>query len=310
MSATISSCLLSAGDMYYVKPYHDLNQNPPIVEDDDDDIMYKVKPISKPANLTESADLLKELENRQDAIFARLHKIQNELDKMSVGSDKKMTTTEQSSLKISFQDLVIGVDPSHIPLSLLVLYEQLSQIFKVKVSVFVHSTVKKSPMSHMQSLFKSALPAKQPDDCRTTNDLLLTFIYKQVRQDCSLMVNPERQTYIYGEVNVARYLSRLANPDYESNPVTSTQIDHWLDLASLMLWNGSGKARSQMVQNIDSALTKRKWLVGQNLSLADIVVWSGLQYAKMMDKLPSNVQAWRKNCENHPYFNLVNKLYK
>lgn len=58
MSATISSCLLSAGDMYYVKPYHDLNQNPPIVEDDDDDIMYKVKPISKPANLTESVSLM------------------------------------------------------------------------------------------------------------------------------------------------------------------------------------------------------------------------------------------------------------
>lgn len=56
MSAAISSCLLPAGDMYYVKPYHDLNQNPPIVEDDDD-IMYKVKPINKPANLTESVSL-------------------------------------------------------------------------------------------------------------------------------------------------------------------------------------------------------------------------------------------------------------
>lgn len=304
-------CKSANGDMYYVKPYHDLNEKPPIVLDD---CMYKVKPISKPTILTEATDSLKELESRQDAIFARLHNIQNELDKISKTSDNKMARIEQISngplVKIAFQDLVIGVDPSYMPLSLLVLYEQLSQLFKVKVSVFVHSTVKEAPFPLFQRLLQSALPARQPDDCRTTNDFLLTFIYKHVRQDCSLMVNPEQQTYIYGEVNVVRYLSRLADPNYDSDPVTSTQIDYWLDLASLMLWNGNSKTSSQMIQTINSALVKRKWLVGQNLSLADVIVWSGLHFAKMMDKLPSNIQVWRKNCENHPYFKLATKIHK
>lgn len=52
----------------------------------------------------------------------------------------------------------------------------------------------------MQSLFKSALPAKQPDDCRTTNDLLLTFIYKQGQSNLSIFFST--MDYIYNNKSI------------------------------------------------------------------------------------------------------------
>jgi hypothetical protein len=45
------------------------------------------------------------------------------------------------------------------------------------------------------------------------------------------MVNPQNQTLIEGESNIARYIQRLLNPDFDRCVVASTKIDEWLDLA-------------------------------------------------------------------------------
>jgi hypothetical protein len=42
------------------------------------------------------------------------------------------------------------------------------------------------------------------------------------------MVNPQNQTLIEGESNIARYIQRLLNPDFDRCVVASTKIDEWL----------------------------------------------------------------------------------
>ncbi|GAB1597737.1 aminoacyl tRNA synthase complex-interacting multifunctional protein 2-like [Argonauta hians] len=295
----------STGEMYHVKPYHSFHNLKPKPTDD----MYYVKPVN-PIHSKVDTDPISELENQQAAIFARLKRIQNELDKMSHSTKCGESGQTAAPLldNIKFQDLVIGVDPESLPFSVLILYQELSRSLKVKPTVYVHSSIEKKPSSQLCNIFDLAAPLKKPEDRRLSNDLLLSIIYKQVQQGCSLMVNPEKQTYIYGEVNVARYFSRLMNPSYDKDPVQSTQIDAWVDKASLLLYNGNAEQNKEMLKDLDSTLAKRKWLVGQDLSLADIVSWSGIQRNKLTTLVSSNVEVWMKTCASHPMFNFVNKV--
>ncbi|CAI9720822.1 Hypothetical predicted protein [Octopus vulgaris] len=296
-----------SGEMYHVKPYHSFNNMNLKTSED----MYYVKRITK---AHEKADTLNnpisDLERQQAAIFARLKRIQDELDKMSCGSECQESSQTLGPVldNVKFQDLVIGVDPNSVPLSVLILYQELSRSLKVKPTIYVHSSVEKKPSPKLRNLFDFASPLKKPEDSRLSNDLLLTIIYKNVRQGCSLMVNPEKQTFIYGEVNVARYFSRLINPSYDKDPVQSTLIDAWVDKASLLLYNGNAEQKNEMIKDLDSTLSKRKWLVGHDLSLADIVSWSGIQKNKLAKLVSPNVEVWMKTCASHPMFSFVNKV--
>ena len=115
------------------------------------------------------------------------------------------------------------------------------------------------------------------------------------------MVSPHNQTVIEGEANVARYLARLLTPCYEENISQACEIDSWLDM-SYQLSSGNKKEKAAVLKAMNGKLGQSSWLVGNELSLADIVLWSGIQQQKEANSAPNNVKKWLQNCSNHAAF--------
>ena len=53
-------------------------------------------------------------------------------------------------------------------------------------------------------------------------------------------------------------------------------MDVWLDQADELAAGGDRKSRAALVSGVTAALKDRSWLVGEEVTLADIVVWSVL----------------------------------
>jgi len=113
---------------------------------------------------------------------------------------------------------------------------------------------------------------------------------------------------IEGEGNIARFLFSLFGQKY--NAITSTLIDSWVDTAIFQLKEGSSKEKGAVLRSMNAALGKTSWLVGNELTVADIVAWCALQQTGSANAAPSNVQKWMKSCENLAPFSSVMKLLK
>lgn len=120
-----------------------------------------------------------------------------------------------------------------------------------------------------------------------------------------LMVNAHNQTPIIGEANVARYLCRLLQRDYDSDNIRATQIDEWLDTATSQLLNGNNKEKAAAMRALNSRFGKHDWLVGSSISLADIVMWSAVHQSQMAKDVSANVKKWLKLCNANPLFKLA-----
>lgn len=117
-----------------------------------------------------------------------------------------------------------------------------------------------------------------------------------------MMISPSLQTCIEGESNIARYLARLLNPAYDSTDiVTATDIDQWLDRSTTLL-SGNSKEKAGVLRTVNAYLGKSSWLVGNQLSLADVVFWSAIQQTGQADSVPGNVKKWIQSCNAHPAF--------
>jgi aminoacyl tRNA synthase complex-interacting multifunctional protein 2 len=73
------------------------------------------------------------------------------------------------------------------------------------------------------------------------------------------------------------------------------EVDSMLDLHST-LRNGNNKERAAVLRTLNSKLGKNEWLVGSSVSLADIVLWSGI-VANSLDA-PGNVKKWLDRCSS------------
>lgn len=94
--------------------------------------------------------------------------------------------------------------------------------------------------------------------------------------ELSLMVAPSAQTPIQGEPSVCRYLARLLRLPYDQGCIAkASEIDGLLDLHQA-LTKGNGKEKAAVVRALNGRLGKSAWLVGEEMSLADIVLWSAL----------------------------------
>lgn len=80
---------------------------------------------------------------------------------------------------------------------------------------------------------------------------------------------------IEGEGNIARFLFSLFGRKQDA--VSLTLIDSWVDIAILQLKEGSSKEKAAVFRSMNSALGKSPWLVGNELTAADVVLWSVLQ---------------------------------
>ena len=126
-----------------------------------------------------------------------------------------------------------------------------------------------------------------------------TLFYFSGKNVPSLVVSPHNQTVIMGTANIARYILRLLKPDYDFvDPVFSTNVDEWLDLAQMQIVRGNNKERGTAVKTLNSRLGRSAWLVGSGTSLADIVVSCLLHQTGMAADLPANVKKWLKSCDS------------
>ena len=117
------------------------------------------------------------------------------------------------------------------------------------------------------------------------------------------MVSPGSQLAIQGEANVARYLARLLNPAYDSADITTaTEIDHYVDMTT-QLASGKDKEKTSVIKTLNAKLGKSNtWLVGDNLSLADIVLWSAMHQGNQVTTAAGNVKRWLDVCHQHVAF--------
>ncbi|KAJ8319330.1 hypothetical protein KUTeg_004421 [Tegillarca granosa] len=306
-------------EMYRVKPYYGSE-----VLETKSGVMYKTENLH--TDVTNTIHISKEslvtgdnpaaeLEQRQELILKKLQDLKEVVSGLrrrygtvhtsncgssssSVSATRSSNVTTSSLLQGDvLLDLVISVNPNSPPLSLFVLYELLKQQYKVGAKTYVHSSAVNVP-EKLTSIFTNDGTKERGD-----NHLMITVIWKDVSNGPTLMVEPHRQTPIIGESNIARYLMRLLNPNYDTDDIAKvTQIDEWLDTANIQVLQGNTKEKSAAVRSLNSRLGRNDWLVGSRLSLADIVMWSALNQSNQVSDAPANVKKWLKLCSSNSAF--------
>lgn len=119
----------------------------------------------------------------------------------------------------------------------------------------------------------------------------------------------QRMCPIEGEGNIARFLFSLFGQKHSA--VNLTLIDSWVDTAIFQLKEGSSKEKAAVFGSMNSALGKSPWLVGNELTVADVVLWSVLRQAGGGSMpVPPTVQKWMRACENLAPFSTVLQLLK
>ncbi|XP_078414998.1 aminoacyl tRNA synthase complex-interacting multifunctional protein 2 isoform X1 [Cetorhinus maximus] len=306
-------------EMYKVNPYH--------LSEDAIDLpicMYKLPNIHRGAADAQDADecpALQNLESRQTEILKRLYELKAVVDGLSktvLTPDADLDVAEinhaclvptihtaadlDSVLGKSFgvlRDIVINASPSEVPLSLLVLHSLLCEQYKVLSSVHVHSSVQNVP-----SKLWNCLGEGNRCCSRREYQLGFTLVWKNVHKP-QMKFSIQSMCSIEGEGNVARFLFALLGRGYDA--VTSTLIDNWVDVAIFQLKKGSTKEKAAVLRSLNAALSKNPWVVGVDLTLADVVLYCALKQAEITS-FPANVQRWVKSCENLACFNLALKL--
>ncbi|XP_013781155.1 aminoacyl tRNA synthase complex-interacting multifunctional protein 2-like [Limulus polyphemus] len=290
--------------------------------------MYKMTSIYEENNGTsKESSIYKELEDRQIEILKRLEQLKAEVEKLKVNTQPMKATApaattnltnrecgviEQLQANIGLEnqvcvvkDIVITASPNYPPVSVWIMRNLLGQKIKVKLSTHLHSSLTNFPPK-IRSL-EDAVTDSDRNDCQ----LVITVIWKDVEKDPELMVNPIKQSSILGEVNIVRYLGRFVTPGYDDgDPITATEIDFFLEVIHSSFINGNNKEKQGVLKTANVKLGKQTFLVGSELTIADIMLWSVIVQNKMEHDLPSNVKKWFKSlCNNVIFSNLPEAFY-
>ncbi|NWH84375.1 AIMP2 protein, partial [Aegithalos caudatus] len=268
---------------------------------------------------------LQALESRQEEILKRLYELKSAVDGLSKmiqtpDADFDVTniiqadefsplTTNGADLDLmlgkdygALKDVVINANPSLPPLSLLVIHSLLCERYKILSAVHTHSSVKSVPENLLKCFGEQT--KKKP---RHEYQLGFTLIWKDVPKP-QMKFSIQTMCPIEGEGNIARFLFSLLGQKY--NAVTSTLIDSWVDTALFQLREGSSKERAAVLRSMDAALGRSPWLVGTELTVADVVAWCALRQAGAAGAAPAAVLRWMRCCENLAPFSSVMKLLK
>ncbi|KAM9392023.1 aminoacyl tRNA synthase complex-interacting multifunctional protein 2 [Pholidichthys leucotaenia] len=261
---------------------------------------------------------VKALEARQDEIMRKLYELKAAVEglaKTVTTPDADLDLTVSSSLSSqspsctifkgttdldtilgkdlgALRDIVINASPKQPPLTLLVLHRFLCQRYRVLSTVHVHSSVSDVPPQLLSCLG----PRHADSYARSLFQLGFTLIWKDVPK-LQMKFSIRNMCPIEGEANVARFLFKLLAP-YPSDPALATQVDSWVDTAFFQLAEGSTKERAAVLRALNSALGRNPWLVGSELSLADIACYCCFLQSGSASSSLTNVQRWIKSCEN------------
>ncbi|CAI9173304.1 unnamed protein product [Rangifer tarandus platyrhynchus] len=316
--------------MYQVKPYHEGSGS---LRVELPTCMYRLpnvhgrtgSPAPSADHVQEASDpSLQALESRQDDILKRLYELKAAVDglsKMIQTPDADLDVTniiqadEPAALSTSvvdlnamlgqdhgaLKDIVINASPAWPPLSLLVLHRLLCDRFRVLSSVHTHSAIRGVPANLLRCFGEQT--RQRP---RHEYQLGFTLIWKDVPKT-QMKFSVQTMCPIEGEGNIARFLFSLFGQKQDA--VNLTLIDSWVDIAIFQLKEGSTKEKAAVFRSMNSALGKTPWLVGDELTVADVVLWSVLQQTGGCGgTVPANVQKWMQACENLAAFHTALKL--
>ena len=120
----------------------------------------------------------------------------------------------------------------------------------------------------------------------------------------TMVVSAHNQTPVEGIANISRYLCRQFCPKlYEGNGhEQAALIDSWLDAVAGTFIFGSSKEKTSIIRRLNSHLGSSQYLVGKDVSLADIVSYTVICGASGEQKLTENVKKWIKSCQSRPEF--------
>uniref|UniRef100_A0A8C6DVZ8 Aminoacyl tRNA synthase complex-interacting multifunctional protein 2 n=1 Tax=Moschus moschiferus TaxID=68415 RepID=A0A8C6DVZ8_MOSMO len=201
----------------------------------------------------------------------------------------------------ALKDIVVNASPASPPLALLVLHRLLCDRYRVLSSVHTHSAVQSVPANLLQCFGEQT--RQRP---RHEYQLGFTLIWKDVPKT-QMKFSVQTMCPIEGEGNIARFLFSLFGQKQDA--VKLTLIDSWVDIAIFQLKEGSSKEKAAVFRSMNSALGKTPWLVGDELTVADVVLWSVLrQMGGCEGTAPANVQKWMRACENLAPFHTALKL--
>ena len=97
---------------------------------------------------------------------------------------------------------------------------------------------------------------------RSTAQVRITLIWKNIGRDPEMMVSPLTQTLVKGEVNVLRYFARLFPSiiTYENlNNITS--VDTMLDTVSALTW-AQPRDRQPLMRTLVNSLGNNSFMAG------------------------------------------------
>lgn len=102
-----------------------------------------------------------------------------------------------------------------------------------------------------------------------------------------------------GEDLAVRLFARLAQgPNrvsgaYGEGPVEATEVDVWINYALSQGRLGPGKGLEEQLEAVGEYLRHRTYLVGRQLTLADMVVWGALRKNKQAEVLRGKDEGWQ-----------------
>ncbi|KAH7943566.1 aminoacyl tRNA synthase complex-interacting multifunctional protein 2 [Rhipicephalus sanguineus] len=268
--------------------------------------------------IVNAGDMVAELERRQQQLLERLNHLKELVDNVKATSTPQQpspgqavrvaTVPTRAPMRVgkrtgSLVDIVVSASPDHPPWSLWPLRRLLSQHMRVLFACHTHSSVGALPANLN---FLAAGPDTGPSaESRMSHDLALTLVWKQVDENCEVMVSPVIQAAIVGEVNLIRYLGRLLSPSYESgDAVTATEVDYWLSLAHHGVIHGKNKEQQAVLKSLNAQLGRTPYVLGSVPGLADIALWSALLQSNLACGAPNNVKKWLKTLNANPIFAL------
>ncbi|XP_034483713.1 probable aminoacyl tRNA synthase complex-interacting multifunctional protein 2 isoform X2 [Drosophila innubila] len=234
--------------------------------------------------------VLKQLEE----LKAQLGKIRSSLGVRVCGKTVQHTTAYQNGglKEVPLHDVVVNGHPNFIPYALLALKNAWRDLYTIDVKTFTHSTM--ADIGPAAREFEANL-AKVPVNAALPK-INVTLIWKNC-EHTEMISSPTMYVPIYGEVNIIRYLGRVGPTEYryENSPLCN-EIDAVLDICYQLLRCSTHKSQVAMVRLLDKRLQQQQFFGGDQMSVADIGVYSSLiRMPAITDKdLTPALLAWRK----------------
>uniref|UniRef100_A0A0A9YLU8 Aminoacyl tRNA synthase complex-interacting multifunctional protein 2 n=1 Tax=Lygus hesperus TaxID=30085 RepID=A0A0A9YLU8_LYGHE len=304
--------MTSGSSMYRMKPLFELNSIEINTE------MYRMRDIND-ANVLgvvcngtaeEDDSYVNFIEGRQEEILKRLKKLRELLSEPIIPSGAspkiessptrkavtKMTVQPLDLAKFGItQDIVLNVNPSQLPYSLLGLKKLWNGVLNVETSCHSHSSVRSLPKPALEFQDKLLKVSSSSSDSKT-GALSIRLVWKEVDSDSIFVISPIKSVPIYGEANFLRFLNICIAGKLD--PVQQTVLDDKLDSCFALSTDNSKSNVQRHSQNLLSNLNKSKWLMGNDPSVLDLAAWSVISRQSKSVPLDKHGKLWFENCTN------------